>query len=68
VAHTRSVSHATMVLVRLFGSSHYLRVRCSLFLSDTSEPDRLPLVDAPEVGDNPQWADLIIEMSDSSLG
>ena len=72
-AHTRSISHATLLLVRLFGDTHYVRAQCSLYLTASSEPEpdlalvRHELVDGPEVNDNPRSADLIIEVSEASL-
>ena len=39
LAHTRSVSRANTLLVRLFGDTHYVRVQCSLYLTELSEPE-----------------------------
>lgn len=73
LAHTRSVSRANTLLVKLFSDTHYVRVQCALFLNARSEPEpdfalvAHNLVDGPQVQDNPSFADLVIEVSDSSL-
>ncbi len=71
--HARSRSRATTLLVKLFSDTHYVRVQCALFLNARSEPEpdfalvAHNLVDGPQVQDNPSFADLVIEVSDSSL-
>ena len=69
--HSRALSHGTTLLVEAFGQTHYVRVQLPLNLGLKSqlEPDfAIVLKDLVDAADaHPAQADLVIELSDSSL-
>lgn len=70
--HSKAVSRLNNLLVRLFSETHYVRVLCPLNSGQDSQPEPdfcvLPqsLVDTSD--DQPETADLVIEVADSSIG
>ncbi len=72
--HAGSVSKATMVLTRSFGDTYIVRVQLPLTLADDCEPEPDFALVSPEALEkslqanrHPGWADLILEVADSSL-
>jgi len=71
VPHGHSLTHANHLLVQLFGDTHYVRVQLPLNVGERTqlEPDfalvQHRLID--EVASHPWSADLVIEVSESSL-
>lgn len=70
--HSKAITRLNTLFVRLFGETHYVRVQCPMNsgLDSQPEPDfcilRRELVD--ESDQQPDAADLVIEISESSLG
>jgi Uma2 family endonuclease len=69
--HASRIARLTTVLVRLFGDTHEIRVQLPLTLGLRSEPEPDFALVRLEVADgaarHPAAADLVIEISDSSL-
>ena len=69
--HSKAIARLTTLLVRLFSETHYVRVQCPLNsgLDSQPEPDfcilRQQLMD--EIDHHPESADLVLEVSESSL-
>lgn len=69
--HANRIARLTTFLVRLFGDTHEIRVQLPLTLNEFSEPEPdfalVPLDVADAAARHPASADLILEISDSSL-
>jgi len=69
--HGLVISHLTQLLVGWFGATHYVRVQLPLSLTNLSEPEPdfavCPKASTLRAPRHPTMADLVIEVSDSSL-
>lgn len=69
--HANRVARLTTLLVKLFGSTHEVRVQLPLTLGTHSEPEPdfalVPLALADAALRHPECADLVLEIADSTL-
>jgi Uma2 family endonuclease len=70
--HASRVARLNTLLVRSFGETHEIRVQLPLTLGEISEPEPdfalVPFEVADQAPRHPGGADLVLELSDSSLG
>lgn len=69
--HALTIGRLTTVLVRVYGETHIVRVQCPLDLTQDSQPEPdiavVPIAVVEEADPHPGTADLVVEISASSL-